>query len=83
MEKNKNNVVCDFLSFVGHSWTWEKLTPKEKEIFKNSIVSINSRNEKDNSIKGTYKQRWKILNDFYYMFLNALNYNGFQWRCEK
>ena len=34
----------------------------------------------ENSLKGTYRQRWAILQAVYYSFLMGLDYNPIGWR---
>lgn len=67
--------VCrsDFYTMIIKSWTWAKLTDKEKELctecFKNAFLY------------GNYKQRWEILNNCYTSFLAGCGYeNQCDWR---
>lgn len=37
----------------------------------------------DNCLKGTYNQRWDILQAIYHSYLIGLGYTDFNWREEK
>lgn len=72
----KENVLEDFVKMTEQSWTYEKMTQKEKdrltEVFYGGTI--------ENSLKGTYKQRWEILQAVYYSFLMGLDYTPIGWR---
>lgn len=73
---NKENALNNYINMVKNSWTYEKLTKEEKtklcELFNSSrIIDI---------LKGTYKQRWEILNTIYYGFLVGVGYSPINWR---
>lgn len=78
MVRNKENAINDFIDMIKHSWTYEKLTKQEKyklvEVFNNIRVS--------KCLKGTYKQRYDILQAIYMSFLYGVGYNDFNWRCD-
>ena len=74
--KNKENVVNDYVNMIVKSWTWKKLTDKEKEKFYESIEWAS----RGNCIKGNYLQRWNILHALYHTFLNGVGYTDFNWR---
>lgn len=76
MEKIKENAKNDFIEMIQNSWTYNRLTENEKENLKDVFNSIRA----DNILKGTYKQRWEILNGIYFSFLQALNYKPVGWR---
>lgn len=77
-QKNKDNAILDFQTMINQSWTWERLTREEKERWFDELRNIQDRDIK--AIKGTYKDRWSILNSLYGMFLVGVGYNGFDWR---
>lgn len=79
MEKTlkKENVLNDFILMIKHSWTYEKLTEEEKEKLE-KILLDDVRTEE--ALKGTYNQRWAILQAIYSTFLTAIGYDGFNWR---
>ena len=72
----KENVKENFIKMIQDSWTYDRLTSKEKENFTEMIYS----KQIDDTLKGTYKQRWQILGAIYHSFLMALNYNPTNWR---
>ena len=67
-----------FVDMIQKSWTYARLTKKEKEnlskVFNSSLT--------ESCLKGTYEQRWAILNGIYHSFLMALDYNATNWREE-
>lgn len=79
MKKNKNYVKEDFIKMIENSWTYNKLTKKEKE----NIMDILYSGITEKALKGTYEQRWKILQLIYYSFLIALDYQAINWRENK
>ena len=72
----KENVFDDYLVMIENSWTYKKLTEKEKENLKNIFYSIRT----ENALKGTYKQRRAVLDAIYFAFLKGLNYEPIGWR---
>lgn len=79
MEKEKENAKNDFINMIQNSWIYNKLTENEKENLKDIFDNIIT----DNVLKGTYKQRYEIMQAIYYSFLKALNYNPINWREEE
>ena len=77
MLKNKLLAQADWTEMIEKSWTWAKLTNDEKFRFKEEISKSITQKE---IIKGTYKQRWQVLNALYSMFLEGCGYNGCTWR---
>lgn len=76
--KNKENATLDFIGMIKESWTWARLTEKEKKSFEDSVIwSINQ-----NVIVGTYEQRYRTLNALYHIFLQGVGYTGWKWREE-
>ena len=76
MTRQKENAISDFMDMISHSWTWNRLTEDEKKRFINILNSIAFRGE----LKGTYRQRWDIMNNFYTFFLEGCGYKPFRWR---
>ena len=74
MEKEK--VLEDFEKMIEQSWTYKKMTQEEK----NRLVEVFYGGTIENSLKGTYRQRWAILQAVYYSFLMGLDYNPINWR---
>lgn len=79
MKKNKENAMKDWIENIKKSWTWEKLTQEERNRF---IKLINSYGAKL-VVKGSYNDRYLILQALYHSFLTALNYNPTNWREEE
>lgn len=77
-EQEKAMLLAEFRTMISHSWTFERLTEKEKE----RIMIVLS--EKDfrtmRALKGTKQQRWNILNAIYSSFLIVLDYKPIGWR---
>ena len=79
MEKIKENAPQDFLEMIKKSWTWERLNQKERKQFMDAfdtIVYSWGNSKYDKAIKGTYKDRWHILNAMYHMFLAGVGYDN-------
>ena len=75
--KAKENAYADWFEMTFNSWTWEKLTDDEKTTFTNQMdFWCNHRG----LLTGTYKQRWEILNEMYYMYLLGVGYKPIGWR---
>ena len=74
MEKEK--ALEKFAEMIGQSWTYEKMTKEEKEKLRDLIYS----DRVIETQKGTYKQRWCILQAIYYAYLMGLDYKPIGWR---
>lgn len=77
MERIKENAKEDFINMIQNSWTYNRLTESERENLKDVFCNI------DNVLKGTYRQRYEILQAIYYSFLKALDYEPIGWREEE
>lgn len=78
---NRENALWAFLTNIKQSWTWAKLTDREKKIFESRLKA----NQAQNLIQGTYQQRYNAYTAMYDMFLAGLGYfeNGpLYWREE-
>lgn len=67
----QNTVEEYFQTIIKKSWTWQRLTEKEKTKF----INLNFDN-----IKGTKTQRILLFNDIYHTFLTGLGYEPIGWR---
>lgn len=75
--KDKNLAQQDWLDMISKSWTWARLTEKEKEQFKGLFEHPQS----NAVIKGNYEQRWDACEALYRTFLVALGYDDpLNWR---
>ena len=72
MVKNKDNALTDYIKLIEKSWTFARLTDKEKD---NCIKAL-----RNTYIFGNYNQRWNILQSVYDAFLYALDYSPIGWR---
>lgn len=79
MKKNKENATRDWLENIKKTWTWNKLTKEEQVKF---LKTINTYGVKQ-VIKGSYNDRYLILQALYHSFLTALDYNPTNWREEE
>ena len=78
--REKENARRDFVEMIKESWTFARLTETEKTDCIRLLTEENG-----NAVKGSYLQRWEILNAIYYGFLAALGYMArpWAWREEK
>lgn len=77
MNKVKENAFKDWFDMIVQSWTWNKLTESERNIFTEQMDSwCNIRG----LLSGTYKQRWEILQEMYYVYLLGVGYKPIGWR---
>lgn len=76
MEKIKENALADFKELIYQSWTYEKLTREEK----NRLFKVFEDIRTTQALKGTYYQRWGILQAIYKAFLLGVGYDSFDWR---
>lgn len=70
--KDKEQALDDFLNNICKSWTYARLTHKERQQVIDSLCKSH--------LYGTYIQRWQHLHDIYDAFLNALDYKPSGWR---
>lgn len=79
MEKlciSKVLAIHNFNEMIKKSWTYARLTQQEKDNWEKTLREIRT----DKALKGTYKQRWEILNAIYGAYINALGYEPIGWR---
>lgn len=82
LKQEKNlDIIYNHKEFLKKSWTYEKLTKEEKEIF-DKIFSLSNRQLVDN-LSGKENQKRMTLNIIYSAFLAGIGYNGFSWREEE
>ena len=76
----KENALVVFLSMICQSWTFGRMTEKEKENCVNTFL----RADWYGTIKGGFNARWEIMQNMYDAFLNALDYmdDPGDWRGE-
>lgn len=76
MEKIKENALADYQELIYQSWTYEKLTREER----NQLFKVFEDIRTTQALKGTYYQRWGILQAIYKAFLLGVGYDSFDWR---
>ena len=78
MERTKENALYLFDDMIKKSWTYERLTKEEKESWYYTLNDVRTLDV----LKGTFNQRWSILQAIYGAFLNALGYDKepMNWR---
>jgi len=67
-----------FINNIKKSWTYAKLTEKEKERLEKVFISTIT----EHSIKGSFGDRYIVLQAIYNSFLMALDYEPIGWREE-
>lgn len=77
MEKEK--ALEYFVEMIKNSWTYDKMTEKEKE----KLINLLYDNRVIDALKGNFDNRYKILNAIYGAYLSGIGYNGFNWREEQ
>ena len=74
MEKRKETAQADYIAMIKKSWTWARLTNRERDAF------LRATEDSPRAIIGTYRQRWDTLQAMYTAFLYGLNYSPIGWR---
>jgi len=74
MTKQKEIAREHFIDMIIHSWTYERLTPKERGDFWDVLPQ---------KINGTYSQRFAVCNAIYSAYLKGLGYRPIGWRETK
>lgn len=73
--KDKKQTLTDFKKMIVNSWTYEKMTKEERERLFQMFDSVQTAD----ALKGSYLQRWEVLQALYSSFLLALGY-CWNWR---
>lgn len=74
MTKQKEIAREHFIDMIMKSWTYERLTPKERDDFWDVLPQ---------KIKGTYWQRIDVCGAIYAAYLKGLGYSPIGWREAK
>lgn len=72
----KENAIKNFVEMIKKSWTYNRMTEKEKTIIVGILYNIRT----ENATKGTYRQRWEVLQAIYGAYLAGLGYDSPTWR---
>ena len=70
--KIKESVKGDWIEIIRKSWTWDRLTDKERIKFLDALYYV--------KLYGTYEKRWQQLDYIYEFFLIGLSYEPIGWR---
>lgn len=76
---NIDLVLNDYIDMIKKSWTYEKMSGIEKTRLLDMFDSIRTQD----ALKGTYNQRWQVLQAIYHAYLIGLGYDNFNWREDK
>lgn len=79
MNRDKEQAFPDFLAMIRQSWTWAKMTEQEQSWIEEELEQV-SDPRFDGHIRGTYRDRWRELQNIYSAFLAGLGYRGPHWR---
>ena len=74
--KDKELAKQEYLEMIKQSWTWAKLTEKEREKFSELLEHPCSAVV----IKGNCNQRWNACEALYHTYLEGLGYDPLEWR---
>lgn len=75
--KNKEAVLQDYFVMIKHSWTYQRLTTDERITLQKILFDSTITHD---ALKGTYNQRWAILQSIYFSFITALGYKQGKFR---
>lgn len=64
--KTKEQAIKDFIVVIKESWSWERLTEKEK------ITFLDYLNLPDYLPQGTYEQSWRTAQNYYMFYLRGI-----------
>lgn len=76
LPQTKENALLHHIAMDCRSWTFERMTQKEKETYINSLFWAADHG----LIFGTFSHRWKIMQAIYSAYLDGLGYDGPNWR---
>jgi len=74
LPENKEHAFVKYINMICNSWTWGRLTEKEKEACYKALF--------DSKTIGTFYQRWEQYNWLYNAFLRGCGYDSPFWREE-
>lgn len=78
-DKIKENIRTDYMEMIQNSWTYQRLTQKEKDKW----VELLQLTDAYGVLKGTYNQIWQVLGMVYQSYIVGLGYDNFNWRSTK
>lgn len=74
--KRKEEALTNFIELIKNAWTVDKMTKEEK----NRLFETLNNTQTQEALKGSYNQRWEILQAIFTSYLMGLGYNGYNWR---
>lgn len=77
-ETTKENALYNFIVMTENSWTFNKMTSKEKE----RLYDVLNDYRTTKALRGTYYERWDVLQAIYGAYLSGLGYTDFNWRSD-
>lgn len=75
----KEEVLENWYNMIKKSWTYDRLTSKERQRLDDVITSC----QLNNCLSGTARHRWNILQAIYYSYLLGVGYDSPNWRQEQ
>ena len=73
---NNKDALKEYEKMIINSWTYKKMTADEQIKLFETFEHIRTKD----AFKGTFNQRWNVLQAIYGAFLAGLGYNNFNWR---
>lgn len=75
---NKEQALTDWLTMIRKSWTYGVMTENERERVEEAIDWF----KRQGMLKGTYKERWQLLNGVYHVFIEGIGDINSGWRVD-
>ena len=76
---DKEQAAADFLEMIRGSWTYERLTEDEASQLERFLEELASP-DGERAVRGSYKDRWRELNNVYHAFLLGCGMRGGKFR---
>ena len=76
MERKKEHATHYFMRMIYNSWTYDRMTENERGRLESAIDWA----DRQGMVKGTFDNRWKVLQAIYNAFLQGIGYTDFNWR---
>ena len=76
MDRKKEHATHYFMRMIYSSWTYDRMTESERGRLESAIDWA----DRQGMVKGTFDNRWKVLQAIYNAFLQGIGYNGPAWR---
>ena len=76
LPQTKENAFLHYIGMTVKSWTFHRMTEQEKTRCINALYWT----VEQDALKGTFYNRWMILQSVYNAFLAGIGYSGGDWR---